>query len=135
MPSLTRWFVRTSLLYLVLASLMGILIAARLPIVPTGLTPVYLHLFIVGWLTQLIFGVMHWMFPKDTNDKPRGDEGLVWAVFVMLNVGLVLRAVAEPLNARDDSQFWGTALALSALLQWLAGLGFVVNSWRRVKGR
>lgn len=127
------------MLYLLLAGLLGILVALRpllrLPAEAAALMPVFLHLFIVGWLTQLIFGVMHWMFPKDTREKPRGDENLVWWVYALLNGGLLLRAVAEPLNIAAASGVWDVALVISAALQWLAGLGFVANSWRRVKGR
>lgn len=139
MPPLTRWFVRSSLVYFVVALLMGVALALRplldLPIVLVGLTPVYLHLFVVGWLSQLIFGVMHWMFPKASKERPRGDVTLVRAVFVLLNVGLILRAVAEPAVAVSSARGWQLLLAVSAALQWLAGLGFVVNSWPRVKGR
>lgn len=136
MPPLTRWMVRTSLLYLVLALLVGVwqtlgpLVNAPLP----GLFPVYFHLLVVGWLTLLIFGVAHWMFPKYSREQPRGREWLGWAAFVLLNGGLLLRAVAEPLNTASGD-LWGWALVVSALLQWLAGLCFVINTWGRVKER
>lgn len=139
MPTLTRWFVRSSLVYFLLALLLAVFLAMRplveLPSFVIGLTPAYLHLFIVGWLTQLILGVMHWMFPKASKEKPRGDEQLVWGVFLLLNAGLILRAIAEPAMTVSSAQVWRLLLVVSAVLQWLAGLGFVVNSWPRVKGR
>ena len=65
MPPITRLFVRASLLYLVAALLAGVLLALRsivaLPSIVGGLTPVYFHLFMVGWVTQLIVGVAYWM--------------------------------------------------------------------------
>jgi hypothetical protein len=53
----------------------------------------------------------------------------------LLNLGLLQRAVAEPLNALRPAPAWGWLVALSAVLQWLAGLAFAANSWPRVKER
>jgi hypothetical protein len=139
MPVLTRTFAKASLVYLVLALLIAVVLALQ-PLLPmpgfvVGLRPVYLHFFMVGWLTQLIFGVMHWMFPKASQDQPRGSERLIWGVLIALNLGLVLRAVAEPLSAAQPAMGWDWMLTISAILQWLAILGFVANTWPRVKER
>jgi cbb3-type cytochrome oxidase subunit 1 len=138
MPPLTRWFLKTALVYLVAALLAGALISARnvwvLPPLVTAFTPVYFHLFMVGWVTQLIFGVVFWMFPKYSKEKPRGSETLGWATYLLLNSGLLLRVTAEPLNALQPGAVWGWLLVVSAGLQWLAGLSFVANTWGRVQG-
>lgn len=139
MPPLTRYFIKSSLIYLLVALLVGVAEEARAPLgLPSELNtlrPVYFHLFTVGWVTQLIFGVMYWMFPKASQEQPRGSEGLNWATFGLLNVGLILRVVGEPLGTLRPEAIWGLLLALSALLQWLAGLLFVFNAWARVKVR
>ncbi len=108
-----------------------------LPSWTAALTPVYFHLFLVGWLTQLIIGVAHWMFPKFSREQPRGIEPLLWATYICINVGLLLRVVAEPLlaQAAQPGGFWGWILVLSAVLQWFGGLFFVINTWPRVKER
>ena len=95
---------------------------------PRWLTPVYIHLLVVGWITGMIFGVAYWMFPKFSKEQPRGVDGLAIATFALLHVGLLLRVVAEPPQA-------GGLLVLSAASQWLAGVGFIVNTWPRVKQR
>jgi cbb3-type cytochrome oxidase subunit 1 len=135
---LSRWFIKSSLVFFVLALLAGLLLAADglwgLPAFVGALSPVYFHLFLVGWITQLIFGVVYWMFPKASLEKPRGNEQLAWATFWLLNVGLALRIIGEPLTAlTPPASAWGWLLAISALLQWLAGLFFVANTWVRVK--
>jgi peptidoglycan biosynthesis protein MviN/MurJ (putative lipid II flippase) len=130
MPPLTRWFIKTAFLYFVLALIVGILLAVR---IINGLFPVYLHLLVFGWLTQLIFGMVFWMFPKYSSEKPRGNQALGWLTYIALNAGLLLRAVAEPFNSQEPSTLWGWLLVISAVLQWLAGLMFVMNSWGRVK--
>jgi heme/copper-type cytochrome/quinol oxidase subunit 1 len=138
MPRLTRWFIKSSLVYLILALIIGVLQTAGALSSLSGLSrlsPVYFHLFLVGWVTELIFGVVYWMFPRYSTEKPRGHERLGWAVFGLLNLGLLLRAVGEPLNAGQPGGLWGVLLAVSAVLQWLAGAGFVVNTWPRVRAQ
>lgn len=137
MPPLTRWLIRTALVYLVLTLIAGVLLAARLiwslPLPTTGLDAVYLHLFMVGWVTQLIFGVAYWMFPTYSREKPRRDPLLGRVVYVLLNAGLVLRAVGE-LGRTARGDVWSWLLVLSAVLLCLAAAGFVVNTWGRVSG-
>lgn len=135
MPKLTRWMIKTSLIYLVLALLAGILLGLRSALgwnwVPAGLSPSYFHLYMVGWVSLLIFGVVFWMFPKYTQAQPRGSQGLGWAVYGLINAGLVLRVLGESLSGQ--SPVWGWVLVISAFLLWLGGLSFVINTWQRVK--
>ena len=139
MPTLTRLFVKTSLVYLVAALLLALVFAlgqaTTLPPLLAATGPVYFHLFLVGWVTQLIMGIVFWMFPKYSREHPRGSERLALATYVLLNAGLLLRVVGEPARAVHPAPLWGWLLAASALLQWLAGAGFVANTWGRVKER
>lgn len=139
MPTLARWYIKTALVYLVAALLLGVVSMSRglldLPPFIAAMGPVYTHLLVVGWLTQLIFGVVYWMFPKYSRDNPRRSERLAWFIYGLLNAGLVLRAVGEPLATTQPSPVAGWMLALSALLQMAAGWFFVANTWGRVKER
>ncbi|MBL8080765.1 MAG: hypothetical protein JNM55_22525 [Anaerolineales bacterium] len=130
MPLLTRIFIKTAMIYLALALVFGILLASG---VTNGLFPVYIHLLVFGWLTQLIFGVVFWMFPKYSVEKPRGSEALGWWTYALLNIGLLVRAIAEPIQSMQPNPFGGWLLVISAVIQFMAGLLFVVNSWGRVK--
>ena len=132
MPLLTRSFIKTAIVYFVLALLLGIYMVVRST---SGLFPVYIHLLVFGWLTQLIFGVIYWMFPKYSKSSPRGHISLGWATYVTLNLGLLLRAIVEPVHATQASHISGSLLVVSAILQWLSGLAFVINTWPRVKER
>jgi hypothetical protein len=139
MPLITRTFIKTGLIAFVLALIAGVITAARsllpLPSFVAGLTPIYFHLFMVGWVLQLIMGIVYWMFPKYSREKPRGHDELAWAAYALLNGGLLLRVIGEPALAAAPEGPWGVLLAASAVLQWLAGLLFVVNTWPRVKER
>jgi heme/copper-type cytochrome/quinol oxidase subunit 1 len=139
MPTLTRYFIKTAMVYLALA-LLTLLVLSAQPVLNLSpslavVRPVYFHLFMLGWVTQLIFGIAYWMFPKFSKDQPRRSEKLGWAVFILLNAGLILRAIGEPLTTLAPEANAGWTLALSALLQLAAGWGFIFNTWDRVRER
>jgi hypothetical protein len=75
------------------------------------------------------------MFPKASKDNPHGHEGLWLATFWLFNVGLLFRVVGEPLHLLRPEALWAWLTVLAAILQWLAAMGFVFNTWSRVKGR
>lgn len=138
MPPLTRWFVRSALAWLLVALAGGIVlasgVAARVPGTEVVLPyPTYLHLVTVGWLTNLIFGVAFWLFPRYAADQPRGSDALGWISYAGLNLGLLLRLISEPAQLAGAE---GRApLLLSAGLQLLGGWAFVLNIWPRVKAK
>ena len=138
MPPLTRWFVRSALLWFLLALAAGILlangVAPRIPGTAVVLPyPTYLHLVTVGWLTNLIFGVALWLFPRYTAEWPRGSDALGWVSYAGLNLGLLFRLFGEPAQLAGAG---GRALLLlSAGLQLLGGWAFVLNIWPRVKAK
>lgn len=138
MPLITRWYIRSSFLYLVGSLLVGLLIALRsqlgLPAQFGVMGPVYLHLLLVGWITQLIFGVIFWLFPKPRTAL-HNWERVAWIVWTMLNLGLLLRVVAEPQAVLQPGSAWGWILVASALLQWLAGIGLIIIVWPRAYTR
>ncbi len=135
MPDLARWYFKTSLVYLIAGLLIGVVLSIGGPLggLLAGMTPVYYHVLVVGWITQLILGVAIWMFPKYTLEQPRGNETMAWGAYLLLNLGLVLRVIAEPLNIPGPTNIWGALLVASAVFQLLAGGLIVGNLWRRVK--
>jgi hypothetical protein len=128
-PRLVRFLIRGALACLVAALVLGLVRA----LAPgnrwlAGAWPVYLHLLVIGWLSQLVAGVAYWMFPRVERGVPPTDwRG--WAVCVLINAGLLLRVIAEPTVVR------GAWLPLAALLQFLAMAIFAWSIWPRVRGR
>jgi cbb3-type cytochrome oxidase subunit 1 len=140
MPPLVRLFVRASFLYFLGAFLLGAFMALDSWLgLARWLRAVYLsqlHLLVVGWITQLAIGVAYWMFPrfrKEENPEPRGSDKLTWAVFVLLNAGLLLRFAFEPFYLMGPSTWLAATVALAGVLQALAALGFAALIWGRVR--
>ena len=139
MPTLTRWFVKTAMLYFLVGFMLGgwLLIAAgqHHHAFDSVLQPVYWHLLLVGWLMQLIFGVAYWMFPAATPKSPQRRPIAGWLTYVTLNSGLLLRVVIEPWHSLRPQARVGWLLVPAAVLQVIAGWSFVFTIWRRIRGR
>lgn len=139
MPPLTRWFIKGAMVSLAGALIIRAAMAGlpywNLQAWVGALSPVFFHLFVWGWVTQLIFGVAYWMFPKYSKDSPHGHEGLWVATFWTFNIGLLFRVIGEPLHLLRPEALWAWLTVLAAVLQWFAGIAFVVNTWPRVKER
>lgn len=139
MPLLSRMYIKAGMLYFAAGLVLGALLLLQ-PIMGWSvrlqvLRPVYLHFLFVGWVTQIIIGVGYWMFPKYTKDQPRGKVWLGWVVFVLLNAGMVLRAIGEPAVALAPQAGLGWTLVAASLFLLLAGWGFIINTWGRIKER
>lgn len=141
MPKITRFFIRSSLICLILALFFGGILAARpllqLPDVLAAAGPAYLHLFMVGWVTQMIFGVALWMFPKHPVKREKQDlYPMEVACFVTLNIGLLLRIITEPIATIEKTgPVLASVLIAAALLQWASVVLFSITIWPRVRGR
>lgn len=100
--------------------------------------PSHAHMLFVGWFLQFALGVAYWLLPrKRSSDRPLGYHyrAALLAV-VALNLGLLLRVVAEPVERTGNQEAWTVAaLSGSALLQLVAVVIFVVHLWPRVATR
>jgi len=136
MPKVTRWFIKAGILYFILGVLLAIV--AELPAVNTRalLLPVYWHMLVIGWITQVIMGVSIWMFPRKQRDKKKRESVLCWLAFWLLNSGLVLRFLSEPFIPLVQNSFAITALVLiSSVLQVFGILFYVAEIWPRLQSR
>ncbi len=136
MPTITRLFLKSGLVYLILSIVIET--AANIPgtsfySYAVQLRPTAFHFFFVGWLTQMIFGVSHWFFPIVRGSHPRGNPILITTSFVALNLGLLLRLMSE-------APFWQGIIPLrewfvvsSSIIQWVAFLAYAGHIWPRIK--
>ena len=130
MPRLSCWFIRASLVYLVLGFTFGSLMLANkgIPFYPLlwRLLPSHMEFLLIGWMVQLGFGVAFWILPRFGEGPPRGNENLIWGAWSLLNLGIWLIVVQPVFN-----QAW---LVLSGRISEVAGvLVFVFAIWKRVK--
>jgi len=128
MPRLSLWFVRTSLIYLLLGFTFGALMLAEkgISFFPPvwNLLPIHIEFLLLGWLVQLAMGVAFWIMPRFGVGLPRGNETLIWAAFMCVNAGILLVTL----------QLWfPLALLAGRVLEVVSVVIYAFRMWGRVK--
>ncbi len=128
MPRLSVWFVRLSLIYFLFGFTFGALILAQKGISyypPVWkLFPIHMEFLLIGWFAQLAMGVAFWILPRFSSGPPRGNVGLVWISFVLINLGILSSVF---------SLWFPAALLIGRAAEAVAGVFFAAGLWRRVK--
>lgn len=119
-------FIRTSFFYLFYAALTGVLFYLF-----PGLTPYlktsHVHAGLVGFFLSMVMGVAYWMMPRPGGLRQDRLEALT---YLLLNAGLLLRLILEPLHLLGYPLRLG--LVVSGLLQLGAVGVFAYAMQRRV---
>lgn len=141
MPLESRLFVKTSLVYLALAFIVGgamLFLEALGRPVPFVIGIEHAHLGEVGWLVNVVMGIALWMLPLNRERFPdtqgRYPARLVYACYALLNGGLAMRLIAEPwfqLGGRPAGA--AAILVIAAFAQPAAIVLFVYIAWQRVR--
>ncbi len=131
MPLITRVFLKTGLIYFLGSLVLGILMQIKSLGFP-NILPLFWHMLMLGWITQIIIAISVWMFPGREREESFWLQKWSWAAYILLNTGLILRIISEPLLVTAGGTVWKTLLAVSAVLQFLAICSYVIEIWPRV---
>jgi hypothetical protein len=130
MPRLSVYFVRASLVYLLLGFTMGGLMLANKGLMISAmiwsLLPLHIEFTFIGWMIQLAMGVAFWILPRHRQGPPRGDERLSWAALVAVNAGIVCLILDHFLTSSVFASMGRTAELLAIGL-------FILGNWKRIK--
>lgn len=84
----------------------------------------HVEFLLVGWTVQLTMGVAFWILPRFEGGRSRGRERYAWAVFVLVNAGVVLVGVGPALGP--------PATLLGRVAEFAAAAAFGFHAWRRM---
>ncbi len=118
MDRINLWFVRASLVYSLVGTFLGLLIAVH-PSFVAQFRTAHVHLNLAGFMTMMIFGVGHHIFPRFTG-RPLYSLRLVIATFWLGNAGVLGLTLAFILDVP-------AILTAFAVVAFLAVTAFVVN--------
>jgi hypothetical protein len=133
MPTLSRFYTRSALIYLGIGFTLGALIlsakAGMGDLRAWAWLRVHIVMLVNGWLIQLSLGVAYWILPR-IQQSDRGRSRWAWSSFIVMQTGLVL-------NAISGVGLWLPELYgcfVPALLLQLCAIGlFAVHAWPRIR--
>jgi hypothetical protein len=127
MPLLSRFYIRTALIWLAFGTTLGgIILWNKASPIPGAWQLLTAHITLVtwGWLLQVSLGVAYWILPRFGSERPR--PYLAALAYALLNAALVIALVASLLPVP-----WPGILVAS--LQLLALLAFALHAWPRIR--
>lgn len=135
MPRLSQIMLRTALVWIAVGYTLGALVLYNkgVPFWPWLwlLRSAHVHLLLVGWLVQFAAGMAFWILPRLDPHGSRGNERLVWASYILLNSGVILAALHDPLHAAAPA-LTSVMIAAAGVCYMLAALTFALHAWRRI---
>ncbi|MBL8103356.1 MAG: hypothetical protein JNM02_12550 [Anaerolineales bacterium] len=130
MPRLSVYFVRASLVYLILGFTFGGFLLANKGIMLSPMIwsflPIHIEFTFIGWMVQLAIGIAFWILPRFSSNTPRGNENWTWGTFILLNIGIICIVLQSLFNTQPLS-------FIGRVLEVLAFAAFVIGNWKRVK--
>jgi hypothetical protein len=125
MDRTTRSFILASLIYLAAGATLGLLMGV-VPQFPGRLLFSHVHLLLGGFMAMMIYGVGYFILPRFAATAIRWPS-LVALHFWLANLSLLAMVVSRPLSFAYDSSAWKGVFHVSALVQLVSILVFVLN--------
>jgi cbb3-type cytochrome oxidase subunit 1 len=126
------WFIRMSMLYFLVGSLMGVLFVFRPEMANSGHVAMHVHLNLLGWMSMMIFGVGYHVLPRFSG-KPLYSRKMSIVQFWLANVGLVGMAAGWGMKAHSVAGGDGV-LGVFGAVMFFSIILFVYNLLKTVGG-
>ncbi len=133
-----RYFIKTSLAFLILGILAGLYMSFSKYIYQTGysqeLISAHTHLILVGSVMMMIMGVALWFFPRPEKDDKKYNPDLILITYWLMTIATALRFVSQVITSFYYYISWvSTAIVIFSSLQVVAMILFFYSMWGRIR--
>jgi cbb3-type cytochrome oxidase subunit 1 len=115
------------MVYLVIATLLGVHMAVSGPMYPY--MPMHVHLNLLGWMSMMIFGVAYHILPRFSGTPLWSERLSLWHLW-LANIGLVGMALGWVFVGLQKGY---AVLAVFSIVETVSIVLFVVNMFKTVK--
>ncbi|MHB8931228.1 MAG: hypothetical protein ACYC4T_07370 [Melioribacteraceae bacterium] len=138
MFSTVRYFIKTSIAFLVLGILTGLyMVIARYYFnawSPPDLVSAHTHIILVGAVMMMIMGVALWFFPRPEKDDKLYKPNLILAAYFIITISTALRFIFQIVSSFVQmNEIIKFLLLLSSVSQVLGIIIFFVSIWGRIR--
>ncbi|MFN4152887.1 MAG: hypothetical protein ACK4IX_18230, partial [Candidatus Sericytochromatia bacterium] len=135
MPKYSVYFIKTAFIYFIFGTILGatLLINKAYNFNPLlwNVLPIHIEILFIGWFLQFILGVAYWIMPKYFSTKSYGNENLIKASYLLINLGLIIKTSLYYLTSNT---FYSLSL-IFFLPIFIGVILFASNIWLRVRNQ
>jgi len=129
MNKLAKLFVKTSLVYLALSTILGVLIT-----IGPGYSFMHSHFALIGWVSFMIFGLAYESIPRFSS-KPLYSRKLGMWQFWLANIGLIGLSLSYPVMRMymlKEKNYYDAMIAviIFGLIEVISCFIFIYNIWK-----
>ena len=129
MNKLARFFIKTSLVYLAMSAVLGVLIT-----IGPGYSFMHSHFALIGWVSFMLFGLAYESIPRYTS-RALYSRKLGMIQFWLANIGLIGLSLSYPfmrmyMLKEKDSSDAVTAVIIFGLIEAISCFIFIYNIWK-----
>lgn len=137
MFSTVRYFIKTSIIFLIIGILTGLYMSVSKYIFNAGysqeLISAHTHLILVGSVMMMIMGVALWFFPRaEKNDKKYNPDFILTSYWLM-TIGTAARFIFQVIHNFIFSEYIRVLIAVSSVIQVIAMILFFYSMWGRIR--
>lgn len=133
-----RYFVKTSLIFLVVGILTGLHMSFAKYISQASFTQelisAHTHVILVGSVMMMIMGVALWFFPRAEKSDKKYNPDLILVTYWLMTTATALRFVMQVIASYYYIKWINIAIVVFSSLQVLAMILFFYSMWGRIRG-
>ncbi len=137
MFSTVRYFIKTSIVFLVIGLLTGLYMPLCSNVLKTGygaeLISAHTHLILVGGVIMMIMGVALWFFPRPEKEDTCYNPDIITASYWIMTISTALRYLSQLINSYEELHFIRWMITIFSLGQITAIIIFFFGMWRRIR--
>lgn len=137
MFSTVRYFIKTSLAFLILGLLTGEYMSLARNVFDWSfgdeLISAHTHVILVGSVMMMIMGVALWFFPRPPQDDPRYNPDLIRAVYWIVTLATASRFIFQFIIAYVEIREIRWGITAASTLQVIGMILFFYSIWGRIR--
>ncbi len=137
MFSTVRYFIKTSIIFLITGILSGVYMSFAKNVFHTPYGPdlvsAHAHIILVGSIMMMIMGVALWFFPRPPKDDKKYNPTLILVTFWLMTISTVLRFVFQAAAGFVFIDWINIMITVTSVFQVAAILLFFYSIWGRIR--
>lgn len=137
MFSTVRYFVKTSIGFLIIGTLTGIYMMFMQKFnntwPPAEMISAHTHVILLGSVMMMIMGVALWFFPRAEKDDRLYKPDLILFVYYLFTFSTLIRYISQVASAFTLSAVVKYIVVISSTLQVIGMILFFISIWGRIR--
>jgi len=135
--STVRYFVKTSIVFLIIGILSGLYMSLAKNVFHTPFGPelvsAHAHIILVGSVMMMIMGVALWFFPRAEKDDKKYNPALILVTYWLMTISTALRFTFQAVAGFVYIDWVNFMITITSAFQVLAILIFFFSMWGRIR--